>query len=43
MLRWHVKGTIGTLSMLPADHIATAQGLARDYRETHRRAYHLSH
>lgn len=40
-LRWHVKGAVGFVSMLAADHTATAQVLARDCRETQRRAYHL--
>jgi len=40
-LRWHVKGTVGFVSMLAADHTATEQVLARDCRETHSRAYLL--
>jgi|GEM_PF-4701505 len=40
-LRWHVKGAVGFVSMLAADHTATEQVLARDCRETQRRAYHL--
>ena len=40
-LRWHVKGAVGFVSMLAADHTATEQVLARDCRETHRRAYLL--
>lgn len=40
-LRWHVKGAVGFVSMLAADHTATEQVLVRDCRETQRRAYHL--
>lgn len=40
-LRWHVKGAVGFVAMLAADHTATMQVLADDCRETQSRAYHL--